>query len=175
MIYCEFIQNFIRENNIGSVVDLGCGDFRVGRLIDWENVEYTGIDLVPALIDLNNQEFGSKNINFLCLNTLKDELPIADLCMIRHVFQHLSNHHINQLLAKGFKYKYILITDCQPSGLEPHVKLNKDKPTDHLTRSDLHGTGLYLEAPPFCINLEVVLDYQATSLNGRFRTFLIRN
>ena len=44
--YVNFVQNFIKDYGIKSVVDLGCGDFRCGSLIyDELNVKYTGYDL----------------------------------------------------------------------------------------------------------------------------------
>ena len=32
--YLEYLQHFFKEHNIKSVVDLGCGDWQLGRLVD---------------------------------------------------------------------------------------------------------------------------------------------
>ena len=43
--YIQFLIKFIREHDIHTVVDIGCGDFRCGKLIyDDLNISYTGYD-----------------------------------------------------------------------------------------------------------------------------------
>jgi hypothetical protein len=47
--YADFVLRFMTERNLKSVVDLGCGDFRVGRLIAASGVSYIGVDVnVPT-------------------------------------------------------------------------------------------------------------------------------
>src|SRR5436190_8641089 len=49
--YAEIIINFINEHKVTSVVDLGCGDFRVGSKINRDtDILYTGVDVVPELV-----------------------------------------------------------------------------------------------------------------------------
>src|SRR3978361_696428 len=43
--YSEFVIRFMTERNVNSVVDLGCGDFRVGRLIAASGVNHTRVDV----------------------------------------------------------------------------------------------------------------------------------
>jgi len=43
--YRIFLQNFIRQNKIKRVLDIGCGDWRFSRLMDWSGLVYTGIDV----------------------------------------------------------------------------------------------------------------------------------
>jgi hypothetical protein len=45
--YCDLISRFISERRIRTVVDLGCGDFRVGREVA---ALYIGVDIVPDLV-----------------------------------------------------------------------------------------------------------------------------
>ena len=48
--YVETIRSYIRTHHIRRIVDLGCGDFRVGQqLIKGEDWDYTGVDIVRAL------------------------------------------------------------------------------------------------------------------------------
>ena len=43
--FVPFLKQFIVDNNIKNVVDLGCGDFRCGKLIyDDLDILYTGYD-----------------------------------------------------------------------------------------------------------------------------------
>jgi hypothetical protein len=50
-IYLSYLRSFLDENHIQSVVDLGCGDWRLGRLIDWNGKKYIGIDVVESVIN----------------------------------------------------------------------------------------------------------------------------
>ena len=105
---------------------------------------------------------------------VSEHLPSADLCLIRQVFQHLSNRDIMAVLSKLWKYKFVLITDGLPTMI-PVVK-NVDKPTDYNNRfNELYGSGLYLEFPPFNVCAEVVLSYSSRNGKEIFRTLLIRN
>src|SRR5215471_6368370 len=59
--YVEFISDFIENNQLKSIVDLGCGDFNVGKKITGKNplIAYTGIDIFKEIIDYNNSRFSS--------------------------------------------------------------------------------------------------------------------
>jgi hypothetical protein len=62
--YNDWMSKFITDRKINTVIDLGCGDFRVGRQICSDvSVNYVGIDIVSDLISYNQARFGSKNIS----------------------------------------------------------------------------------------------------------------
>jgi SAM-dependent methyltransferase len=173
-LYSEAIKGIIKEKNIKRVLDLGCGDFKVGTRIQVDNVEYTGIDIVENLIERNQQEYGSKTIQFQCLDIVSDELPEADLCLIRQVLQHLSNAQISSILQKIKKYKYILITEHYPSD-EQSIIPNKDKV--HGADIRVHyNSAVYLDYPPFDQNIsKVILEVEQPHPRGRLKTLLIEN
>jgi SAM-dependent methyltransferase len=64
-LYASTISKFISEHQIRSVVDLGCGDFRVAQLFVNDSIDYTGIDIVAPLIAHNEARFASHNVRFL--------------------------------------------------------------------------------------------------------------
>src|SRR5436189_1697748 len=67
--YANTIIKFINENNISSVVDLGCGDFRVGDKINKNTqIKYVGVDVVPDLIKHHQQKYQTDKISFKQLN-----------------------------------------------------------------------------------------------------------
>lgn len=177
-LYSEVVRSFIKDKTIHSVLDLGCGDFTVGAKIQTEGVRYVGIDIVDDLITRNQREFGSAEVSFHCLDIILDELPNADLCLIRQVLQHLSNAQIMEVLHKIKKYKYVLVTEHYPS---PFVKPipNKDKPHGEDVRI-YDDSAVYLDMPPFNLKIAaVILDAVAgKSLvkdGESLRTFLIEN
>ncbi len=164
-----------------TAVDLGCGDFSVGRQLAPQCAGYIGVDIVPALIEFNHQQFGTDRISFRCLNVIEDSLPGGDICFVRQVLQHLSNDQIRAILPKLARYRWTFITEHQPSA--PRLKqTNLDKPHGGDIRVQ-QGSGVFLDRPPFDIparRLQQILEVpggpgapQADTDPGVIRTFLL--
>ncbi|MCP4239962.1 MAG: class I SAM-dependent methyltransferase [bacterium] len=135
------------------VVDLGCGDFMVGqRLLAsvGDRIEYRGLDVVPRLIDRNRERFGAAAVQFECLDAIAEPLPEGDLCLIRQVFQHLSNEQVASVLAKLSQYPLVLVTEHQPTDLAA-ARPNLDKLHGFDTRLG-RGSGVFLKPPSFSVN-----------------------
>jgi SAM-dependent methyltransferase len=178
--YANFVLRFMAERNLTSVVDLGCGDFRVGRLIAASGVSYIGVDVVEPLIAENARRDGSPAVRFQCADITSDPLPEGELCLIREVFQHLSNTQVSAVLTKLSKYKYTLITEVHPEDFR-HYRINRDKPHGATSRL-AHFSVLCLDHPPFNVAdarlvFEIDLPYHSSyAVYGRsfkLRTFLI--
>jgi SAM-dependent methyltransferase len=119
--YRATLEQFLRANAIGSVIDVGCGDWQFSQLIDWGGALYTGYDVVPSLIEQHRQNFQRPNVAFEIMPENYDDLPDADLVLCKDVLQHLSLQHAEQLLAVlERKAKYLLITNC----VVPEDRLN---------------------------------------------------
>lgn len=145
--FVDFVRRFIVEHDITSVVDLGCGDYRVsGKLADLP-IDYTGIDVVPDLVARNMAAFGSRQIRFLCRDITTDALPSADLCIVRQVLQHLSNEQIARVLDQLHAFRYVIVAEHHPARL---LRPNLDKDTGADTRIDF-DSGVYLEHAPFSV------------------------
>ena len=111
--YVSYVQTFLKQYSIRSVVDLGCGDWRFSRLIDWDGIKYVGIDVVNSVIEANKQKYQSSNVDFFKANILDqpESIPGADLLLIKDVLQHLSNTNVSRILSVANRYKYVLITN----------------------------------------------------------------
>jgi SAM-dependent methyltransferase len=145
--YCSWLVAFIRERGFRSVADLGCGDFYVGnRIAEETGIEYVGVDIVPEVIEHHRRKFARKGIGFECLDIVKDRLPEADFCLIRQVFQHLSNVEIASALAKVEDYPFALVSEHVPR--KPRW-FNRDQSHGPQVRST-YDSGVYLDRPPFC-------------------------
>lgn len=170
-----------REGFAGSAfVDLGCGDFRVGRRLLPLASRYIGIDVVKALVAHNQREFGDEKVRFESLDLVQDPLPPGDVCFIRQVLQHLSNEQVEAILRKVGRYRWVLITEHYPPDGVAIIR-NLDK---------VHGSGIrfysnsgvYLTDPPISLPaaavelvLEVVLPKNDDGTEaGVIRTFLYR-
>lgn len=118
--FIPFLKGFILQNQIKKVVDLGCGDFETGRIIyDDLNVKYVGYDAYKNLIDFKKNEFSAETdkYNFVHLDffSKKEEIESGDLCILKDVLQHWSNHDVVTFLdhlVETRKFKYILIVNC---------------------------------------------------------------
>ena len=53
--YMEMLAAFLRNNEITSVVDVGCGDWKFSREMDWTGIRYRGFDVVESVIEANRQ------------------------------------------------------------------------------------------------------------------------
>jgi len=172
-IYAETIKIFIEENSIKSVVDLGCGDFRVAAKFVSEDLHYTGCDVVPYLVEHLNEKFASEKIEFRCVNIVEDELPDGDLCLIRQVLQHLSNAEIVKVLQNASRYKYLIVTEHYPN---PQVKIepNLDIPHGPTVRVQ-YDSAVVLDEEPFNLkNIKLLLDVEAEE-ETRIKSFLVVN
>ena len=110
--YLSILKSVITTNNVSSVVDIGCGDWSLSRTIDWTGVDYTGVDIVPSLVDTLNSTFSSDHVRFVCADLASDELPDADLCVVKDVLQHLSNRSVHAFLQQlRRKYQLAVLTN----------------------------------------------------------------
>ncbi len=109
-IYRQFIEDFIRENHITSVVDLGCGDWTFSKLIDWQGATYLGIDVVRPVIQENIRLYSSPTIEFRAADIITADLPQADLLICKDVLMHLTNRDIQIVLQKLGKFKHCILT-----------------------------------------------------------------
>lgn len=162
--YRAFIERFIKENEVRSVTDLGCGDWQFSKLIDWTGVEYTGFDIVDFIIERNVRDYGADNVRFQLLTDIAD-LPGGDLLLCKEVLQHLPNAMIADYLDQfRRKYKFTLITNA----IEPLDIANGD-----IASGDWRP--LRLDRPPFSARGANVFVYfpQSGSHFWRNGVFLI--
>ena len=116
--YVPFLKKFITDNNIKTVVDLGCGDFRCGKLIyDDLDVVYTGYDAYKKVVEYNSKQHSALKYTFTHLDfcSKKECISNGELCILKDVIQHWSLENINTFLdylVAHKKFKYILICNC---------------------------------------------------------------
>ncbi|MEX0849079.1 MAG: class I SAM-dependent methyltransferase [Candidatus Dependentiae bacterium] len=162
--YNHFVEKFMREHNIRSVVDAGCGDWESTRYIDWNGIDYFGCDVVESVINKNIKRFGSSNIHFEFGNLVTMDLPSADLLVCKHVLQHLPNEDIKRFLPQLKKYKYCLIIN----EVYPH-NLSSDNPDIQVGG----GHKIDLRKAPFFIDGTPVMNFRIG--NAVHQIFLIDN
>ena len=116
--YIPFLKSFITNNNIKSVVDLGCGDFICGKSIyDDLDVVYKGYDVYDSVIKYNMGNHSSEKYSFETLDFCnnRESIASADICILKDVLQHWRLGYIYPFLdylVRSKKFKFILICNC---------------------------------------------------------------
>jgi hypothetical protein len=142
-----------------TVVDVGCGDFFVGGslLSACPFIRYIGCDIVPELIDHHQKEYGSDRASFRVLDIVTDQPPAGDVCLVRQVFQHLSNADVLDALDRLRGFEAVYLTEGNP--VVRHGPVNPDKASNGHIRFGPRGVGRGLEwrEPPFSLRCEEIV------------------
>lgn len=181
--YVAAVLRVVRDNQLENsrFVDLGCGDFRVGRQLVGECASYLGVDVVRALIERNNRHSSSDTVAFECADIVTSPLPPGDVCFVRQVLQHLDNTEISAILRKLEQFKLVFVTEHYPADADLQTR-NLDKVHGGSIRLD-RGSGVYLDAPPFNLPSQAISDLLAVpgatgDRNGKaygvIRTFVLK-
>lgn len=149
--YVAAVREFLATLGVPDVVDLGCGDFSVGSKIRDACGKYTACDIVEPLIQYNREKYRDLDVEFRVLNLAVDELPSADVVLLRQVLQHLGNSQIAAALSQiTSKYKYLVLTEHLPLG-KTFIP-NLDHPSGPDNRLGI-ASGIVLTRPPFSLNV----------------------
>lgn len=172
--YEDYVTQYLwRTPAIKTVVDIGCGDFQVAQRIlarVGRPIRYVGCDIAANVIDHNTASYGELGaIEFVCMDATRDQPPDGDLVLVREVFQHLSNAHVQAVIANlRSRYDHAIVADCVT---KRSARLNVDIASGDRRRTALRS-GVYLEATPFNLT---VLDRRQEAVSARIaaRTLLI--
>jgi hypothetical protein len=97
----EALPALLRQLGARSLLDAPCGDAGwIGRMK--LNIDYTGIDIVPSLIEANRERVarGELSGRFLVADITRDDLPRADVILCRDCLVHLSFQNIDRAVAR---------------------------------------------------------------------------
>ncbi len=161
--YIKNVQEFLKsfEDKL-TILDLGCGDFNIGKELVSYAKEYIAVDIVGELVEYNKKIFNAKNLSFHCLNISKDELPKADCVILRQVLQHLSNLEIQKIIKKLQNYQYIILTEHIPEGdFIPNVDIISGQGIRLKKKS-----GVDVLASPFNLSIKSKKELHSFSLEG---------
>lgn len=151
-IYREFLQKYMKEHNIKSVVDYGCGDWQFSCLIDWTGIDYTGYDIVEHLVKINQRKYGTENIKFE--HFTGQEIKDVDLIICKDVLQHCEQPIVARTLAMFQRHaKRILVTNDYGQQCNREIKNGQ-------------WTELDIRKYPFCIDSRILLEYTVPCIPG---------
>ena len=114
--YNKFIINFIKEKNITTITDIGCGDWQSSNLIydKLDNIDYLGLDCVNSIINENKIKYNTYKFQTLDVINNLHKIRHSDLYIIKDVLQHWEIKYIYKLLdflVTWRLFKYIVITN----------------------------------------------------------------
>ena len=105
------LVEFIKKNNINSILDMPCGDFlwmnKLLKQIEIRN--YLGLDIVEEIINQNIKLYENENIRFKSCDIVDFETSEDfDLVLMRDFFIHTNNEDIKRILMniKKMNIKY---------------------------------------------------------------------
>lgn len=136
--YRLFLERLIREENITSVVDGGCGDWEFSQFVDWGGADYLGIDISHVAIQRVQERFSGPKVRFE-QGSVIDPLPPADLLIVKDVLMHLPIEDIHTFIENNLqpgRYKIALLTHNRS---EDPSKNNGDIPHGLFRRIDLRS------------------------------------
>lgn len=170
--YIKSVKNFLLDRNFSTIVDLGCGDFNIGKNFVNYVKRYVACDVSDIILKRNIKRYSSyNNLEFKKIDLGIDMLPEGDICILRQVLQHISNQDIINFCNKinlYNPYKCLILTEHLP--LIKKFTFNLDKPSGPKTRIGI-GSGVILHKKPFnlkfkkiyILNNIVNLDTQITT------------
>ena len=147
--YIETIEDFLGKKKKYSLLDIGCGDFNVGKNFVKFSNSFIACDISNTILKLNREKYFDNNVKFKRLNITKDKLPKAEIAFIRQVLQHLSNEDIKKFanrIKNENPFEYLIVTE--------HVSINKGykpnlyKPSGPGIRIGINS-GIELDKSPF--------------------------
>jgi len=173
--YIIKILDFLLEKRPSIIVDLGCGDFNVGKYFTAYANQYIACDVSKVILERNRNKFSSlSNVDFRFLDLTKNDLPEGDVCFIRQVLQHLSNADILNFVNKlnlSKSYKYLIVTEHLPKG--ENFEVNLDIRNGKSIRLFENGSGVILHKPPFNLNFTKISNIlEVSQFGGTIRTFI---
>ena len=164
--YIEKLKKVIKDKDINSICDVGCGDWEFSQYIDFSEKEYLGIDCVPDIIKKNKERFSKDNIHFEHKVIGKDYLPKGyDLIILKDVIQHWTDEDIVSYFEPIVKNnKYVFCTNG--------FKFMRDPTKNNLEKRDVTNQYRYhpvdIQKYPlnmfkeYCISTE---EYHAKQMN----------
>jgi SAM-dependent methyltransferase len=140
----DFLNDFVRTREVGSVIEFGCGDGHQLSLAGYPR--YIGLDVSRSAIELCQRRFaGDHTKSFFLYDgacfTDRAGLFTADLALSLDVIYHLTEDavfetYLTHLFAAGRRYVIIYATNGEMSGTAPHVRHRRFTPWLEARRPD---------------------------------------
>lgn len=125
----EIINEFIKNNNIKSVIDYGVGDGNQLKLL-YTNIDYIGLDISPTVINkckhlfMNDIKKKFYVVDDHICSTIKSNLVLSCDVLYHLIEDSVYTNYIHNLLTMSDKYVIIYAKDNDINHCQ-HVKFRK--------------------------------------------------
>src|SRR5580693_86711 len=136
--YRAFVEQFIVEHGVRSVLDAGCGLASYPRAIDWKGARYVGLDVVTEVVERNRSRF--PGVEFVRGDARRLDADAGggfDLLLVKDVLQHWSLESVCAFLAQPAlaSFEHVLIAHCDDErGANADVADGEWRPLNLLAR-----------------------------------------
>jgi SAM-dependent methyltransferase len=164
--YVASVRNYMQlffhfTGRLPRVLDLGCGDFFVGRQLRDCASDFIAVDVVTDVIEFNKCHYKELDVEFYCADATNWSYPSVDIAFVRQVFQHLPNVDIASILGcLSASADHVVVTEQLPSDgiFSPNLEI----PSVGNWRLGLKS-GVVVTSPPF--SLKVASSMQICSID----------
>jgi SAM-dependent methyltransferase len=154
-VWIDIVNSFLEKEDVKTVMDIGCGDWRLGQKYKLNNKSYTGIDISSVILD-ETMAYSTENVKFIHADFEFLDVEPVDLIIIKDVLQHLPNSKIISIVNKiKNNARYALFCDMYIKVNDR--ELNTDIPTGRARPIDL------LESP-FSFDFERIEQYNGKNI-----------
>lgn len=143
--YLALLHRIVRHSpSIKTVLDIGCGDWQLMQHANLKGIDYLGIDVSTRVIKANQRKFTRRRVRFKVANPILEDVPRADLVIIKDVLAHLPNADIVIMLRKiRERSRFALITDDYTETNGRDIAVGEHRPINVLGKP-FHHPGLTL-------------------------------
>ncbi|NBX67856.1 MAG: class I SAM-dependent methyltransferase [Proteobacteria bacterium] len=124
----DFLRNYLLNNRLESLCDLGCGDLQwIPRLVEQTKIRYIGVDCVEHLLASHRKKYPESQYSFVngdVSSMSMGEIPDASVYFIKDVLQHWPSENILRFLADFFRARpdaHILTVNCNHQSSDVRV------------------------------------------------------
>jgi methyltransferase family protein len=119
----QYVSDFIHEHSIASMIDWGCGDGQVLKLMDLHEADYLGIDVSPTVVQRMRIEF--PELEFVSMPPEIGAIP-NELSISMDVLFHLPDdrdyfEYLNNLFGSAERFVIIYATNHATGRTARHV------------------------------------------------------
>ena len=163
--YESVIVEFLRQHDVQSVLDFGCGDFQVSdRICERMNgrVRFYGYDISTVVIQQNRAYYPDRYTFF----TGDVDLPAVDVVTVKQVLQHVRFQVAQEILDRVLtRCRYLVIAEDVASPRGQNAQDFKPWAVDGIDR------GIYVDSPPFNLPVEHewALPWESEDVPGYLR------
>ncbi|MCH7231753.1 methyltransferase domain-containing protein [Glycomyces sp. L485] len=123
----RFVSDLIKEREIDSLIDWGCGDGQVLAKVDLHGASYTGVDVSETIVERMRERFSERPNYSFDLPSGVDLSDRRDLALSMDVLFHLPSDvdydaYLSRLFGSAGRHVLVYSTDYAGGQTAPHVR-----------------------------------------------------